>query len=153
MACCLVSAKPLSEPMLTYCCQLDNPVPMVKKKEKKHHDSNARSILICPWLVEAGWCIYASMSYVTVVLDNGLSPNRSQATIKANADLLSVGHIETTSVKHAQESTGQHFHRGKRIWKCSLWSVGNFVSASKGQEDSWLGSHTKNHHWLRSSYL
>ena len=42
-------------------------------------------------LVEAKWCIYASVNKTTVVSDNGLSPVRHQAIIWTSADILLIG--------------------------------------------------------------
>ena len=41
--------------------------------------------------MEAKRCIYVSVNYAIIVLDNGLSPNQCQAIFLANAALLSTG--------------------------------------------------------------
>ena len=41
--------------------------------------------------MEAGWCIYASVNFVCIGSDNGLSPVQHQAIIWTNADLLAIG--------------------------------------------------------------
>ena len=56
-----------------------------------------------------------------------MSPVTHQATIRTNADLLSIG----TSVEF--QSKFKHFHSMKYIWKCCLENGGHFVPASMCQ--------------------
>ena len=45
--------------------------------------------------MEAEWRTYPSVSWVIIGSDNGLSPNRHQAIIWTNAELLLIGPCET----------------------------------------------------------
>ena len=49
----------------------------------------------CLKLIEAEWCMYASVNYTIIGSDNGLSPARRQAIIWANAGILLIGPFET----------------------------------------------------------
>ena len=60
--------------------------------------------------------------------DNGLSPDRHQAIIWTNADLLFLGSKGTNSMKF--EWKFETFHSRKCVWKCHLRNGGQFVSAS-----------------------
>ena len=55
--------------------------------------------LICvwinDWLIEAEWRIYASLNWVIIGSDNGLSPVRHQAIIWTNAGILLIGPLGT----------------------------------------------------------
>ena len=42
------------------------------------------------WPIEAEWHIYASVNYVNIGSDNGLSPGRRQAIIWTIGDILSI---------------------------------------------------------------
>ena len=48
-----------------------------------------------PWHIEAEWRIYASLNWVTIGSDNGLSPGRRQAIIWTNAGILLIGPLGT----------------------------------------------------------
>ena len=48
------------------------------------------------WLVEAEWRIFASLNWVIIVSDNGLSPVRRQAIIWTNAGILLIGPLGTS---------------------------------------------------------
>ena len=49
------------------------------------------------WLIEAEWCIYASVNQVSIGSDNGLSPILHQAITWTNARILSIGPLWTNS--------------------------------------------------------
>ena len=51
------------------------------------------------------WLNNAPAIYVNIVSDSGLSPERHQAIIWTNADLLSIGPLVTGSNKHFTEIT------------------------------------------------
>ena len=47
------------------------------------------------YLIEAKWCIYASINYANFGSDNGLSPVRRQSIIWTNAGILKAGALRT----------------------------------------------------------
>ena len=51
------------------------------------------------WPIEAEWCIYASVNYIIIGSDNGLSPGRGQAIIWTNAGILSNGPLGTNFIE------------------------------------------------------
>ena len=78
------------------------------------------------WLhypIEAGRCIYASVNGFRIGPDNGLSPDRRQAIIRANADLVSV---RPTEKNWLFQSKYNNFVR-KWIWICPLQYGGHFA--------------------------
>ena len=50
-------------------------------------------------LIEAEWRIYASMNWVIIGFENGLSPNRRQAIFETNADLSLNEHRGTNLIE------------------------------------------------------
>ena len=82
---------------------------------------------------EAEWRIYASVKPTTLASDNGLSPDRHQASIWTNAAILSITPKEHISVKFYLKF--KSFHSWKCIWKCRLRNGGHFVSASMCQNN------------------
>ena len=52
-----------------------------------------------PQLIEAEWCIYASVTYTTIDSENGLSPVRRQAIIWTNAGVLLIGPSGTNLIE------------------------------------------------------
>ena len=66
-----------------------------------------RVLLTGFWLIEAEWRIYASLNWVIIGSDNGLSPVRRQAIIWTNAGILLIGPLGTTQWK---------FHRNWNIF-------------------------------------
>ena len=60
--------------------------------------------------------------------DNGLSPERHQSIIWTNAGILYIWPLATNFSEIVIEI--QHFHWRKYVWKCRLWNVVHFVSAS-----------------------
>ena len=49
----------------------------------------------CPQLIEAEWCIYASVNCAIIGSDNSLSPDQRQSIIWTNAGILLIGHLGT----------------------------------------------------------
>ena len=78
--------------------------------------------------------IYASVNLVSIIASsNGLSPARRQAITWTNADLLSIGPKEQTSVKF--ESKCKTFHLWKCVWKYRLRNGGHLV-----QRERWVNT-------------
>ena len=70
------------------------------------------------YLIEAEWRIYASLNWVIIGSDNGLSIVRRQAIIWTNAGILLIGPLGT---KFTEISIGiQNFHSRNCIWKRHL---------------------------------
>ena len=102
----LFSVKPLPKPMMT-CHRLDPFKQPWKRFESKWKSFWTKNIfykyylhtmvaIFClshyPWgyLIEAEWCIYASVKLSIIGSDNGSSPGRCQAIIWANDGVLSI---------------------------------------------------------------
>ena len=64
-------------------------------------------------LTEVEWRIYASVNQVTIGPDNGLSPNRHQAIIWTNADLLS---IRTLGINFSEILIEMHIFSFKKTY-------------------------------------
>ena len=47
------------------------------------------------WIIEAEWCIYASVQLTTIGSNNGLLPRQQQAIIWTNVVLLLIGALPT----------------------------------------------------------
>ena len=100
MACHLFSSKPLPEPMPFYCHLANINEAWIKiywlSVEKIYQNmlSGEWQPFCCSGLnilIEAKWCIYASLNWVIIGSDNGLSPVRRQAIIWTNAGILLFG--------------------------------------------------------------
>ena len=77
------------------------------------------------------WIIFLSIIFFNQFVMNvtSLVPVDSQAIACTNSDLLSIGHFGTSfsdfSIKMQKKKKNNH--QQKCIWKCGLWTVGNFV--------------------------
>ena len=47
------------------------------------------------YIIEAEWCLYASVNLTIIGSDNGLSPGRHQAIIWTNAGIFLIGPLGT----------------------------------------------------------
>ena len=75
--------------------------------------------------------IYASVNWVNIGSDNGLSPDRCQAIIWIDARILLTGTLGT----HLNEIRNkiQTFHSWKCIWNCRLRNGDHFVGVVKSK--------------------
>ena len=87
-----------------------------------------RGKYISQYLIEAEWRIYASVNFVNIGSDNGLSPEWRQAIIWTNAGFLSTGSLGINFSGIWVEIV--KFSLKKCIWKCRLQNVGHFVWTS-----------------------
>ena len=78
---------------------------------------------LCSQLISPLCCIYASMNWVSICSDNGLSPIRRQAIILTNAGLLPIGSLGTNFSEFLIKI--QIFYSRKCIWKYCLRNGGN----------------------------
>ena len=62
--------------------------------------------------------------------DNGLSPDRRQAIIWTNVEVLLIGLLETNFSEILVAILTYIFIQDKGVWKCRLRNAGQFVSAS-----------------------
>ena len=78
-------------------------------------------------LTHWGWVKHICIGNLTIIgSDNGSSPGRRQAIIRANAGILLIGPLGTDF----SEILFIHFQSRKCIWKYRLGNGGHFVSAS-----------------------
>ena len=91
-------------------------------------DSCCLHVLACMSYIQAWWCIYAGVNWVSIGSDNGLVPNRHQAIIWINVDLLSF--IPVRTKLHEIWIWWYNFLPRNCIWKCCLQDVSHFAQAS-----------------------
>ena len=94
----------------------------------------------CPCGFVQDWNIYSALTHwgrvthicvgklIIIGSDNGLSPERRQAIIWPNAGILLIGPLGTNFSEILIEI--QTFSLKKTRWKCRLWNVVHFISAS-----------------------
>ena len=82
---------------------------------------------MCDYLIEAKWCIFASVSYPSLVKIG--SPGRLQAIILINYGILLVGRLRTHVTGISVEI--DTFSYKKMQLKCRLTNGGHFVSGSR----------------------
>ena len=87
-----------------------------------------------PYVGHPGWPTYGSMNWVII----GLVPKGRQAITWTNADSLSIGSLESTSVNF--ESKDSNFYSQKYIWKCFLQMSTIFLSLNMfiNSTDIWV---------------
>ena len=91
------------------------------------------SVLLTSSTHRRQWRIYASEDQAGIDSDYGLAPNRRQAIIWTNCDLLSVRTIGTNF--NGIWIKMQQFYSRKCIWNCCLQLGGHSVSASMCQHN------------------
>ena len=83
-------------------------------------------LLLSHW----GWVTHICVGNLTIIgSDNGLSSCRRQAIIWTNAEILLIGTLGTNFSEILIEIHTSSLKK-RCIWKCCLWNVGHFVSAS-----------------------
>ena len=92
-----------------------------------------RKLDVLPLLTHWGRVTHICVNNVTIIgSDNGLLPVRCQAIIWTNAGVLLIWPLGTNFDEILIEI--RHFHWRKYVWKCCLWNVAHFTSASMCEE-------------------
>ena len=81
--------------MLFYDYEIRSPVHFFTDAITKMDVTAGRPWLLINWLIEAEWRMYASLNWIIIGSDNGLSPVRRQAIIWTNGGILLIGPLGT----------------------------------------------------------
>ena len=89
------------------------------------------------YFIEAEWRIYASLNWVIIGSDNGLSPVRRQAIIRTNAEILLIGTLGTNfseilSEIHAFSFTKMHLKMSSGKWRPFCFGL-NVLNKARNQ--------------------